>query len=401
MPVHPTSCVVVSDSSADDSRGSGVGPHVRRALCPTGTDTPSRAGLVPDGDTEASVVPTPGAAAVGPPLVSIIIITYNDRRHVGEAISSALAQTYSNCEVIVVDDGSTDGTDAFVGERYGRLVRYLRKQNGGMGSARAAGLELASGVYVQMFDSDDVFLPHKIERQVRYLQGRPDLAFVYGRSLCFYDDDPSKTWEHPDNARARSGNLFDEIICRGNFVNVAQPLFRRAWLDRVGGWDPAARASDDYDMMVRLAYAGAVCDFVDEPVFMYRKRRGGDVSGAAETWRWPESRYRGVIYLLRKLHGQMRRDSRSELRLVECSLGHLEFGLGRALAAAGDRRGATAAMVRGLWLNRERGAKKAVLLCLTCILPLPLVERLHRVRLWLRNGFGNRTGPRHTSGFLR
>jgi len=307
------------------------------------------------------------------PLVSIIIITYQDRQHVGEAIDSALAQTYSNCEIIVVDDGSTDGADQFIAKHYGKRVRYHWKKNGGMGSARSAGMELASGEYVQHLDSDDILLPHKIETQFAYLDSHPEIAFVYGRALCFYDSDLSQTWEHPSNARARSGNLFDEILRNGNFVNVIQPLFRRSWLDRIGGWDPNAKASDDYEIMVRLAYAGALGHFLDgEPVFLYRNRRRLP-DPSFEAWRSQKSLISGELYILKKLSRAMVRDSSPGIELVQRRIGELQFLLGKQLFLEGDRMGALSSMSLGLRFNRGRLMHKLLWLA---VASCPLGPRL-------------------------
>jgi glycosyltransferase involved in cell wall biosynthesis len=320
------------------------------------------------------------ASSAGAPLVSVIIITYQDREHVGEAIDSALAQSYPNYEIIVVDDGSTDGTGEFIVEHYGNRVRYHWKQNGGMGSARSAGLKVAAGEYVQLLDSDDILMPHKIEMQLAYLDSHPEIAFVYGRALCFYDSDLSQTWEHPANARASSGNLFDEILRNGNFVNVIQPLFRRSWLDRIGGWDPNAKASDDYDIMVRLAYAGAVGHFLDgKPVFLYRNRRQPP-DPSFEEWRSQKNLTSGELYILQKLRRAMVRDSRAGIELVQRRIGELQFVLGRLRFLEGDRVGALCSISRGLWFNRERLMYKLLWLAVTsCPLGPSLLSLKHRL----------------------
>ena len=319
-------------------------------------------------------------------LVTIIIITRNDKAHVGDAINSALAQTYPACEIIVVDDGSEDGTAQYVRDRYADRVSYLNRQNGGMGAARRTGLDHANGEFIQHLDSDDLLLPHKIASQVAYLVDHPELAFVYGRTLCFYDSDLSITWEHDANRLARSGNLLAPILQVGNFVNVCQPLFRRAWLDRVGGWDRFARASDDYEMMVRLAYSGAVGHFLDgAPVFLYRHRRDQDI--ACCEWRSSENLLRGEIYILEKLKAAMTRDTRDEPALVDERLGLAQFQLGRSLYFQGHRRLARRFMFEGLLRNRSQFFSKALLLGASILFPGPLLRQsVHSLRSSLYNG---------------
>ncbi len=115
------------------------------------------------------------------PLVSIIIPTYNDRSAVTEAVDCSLNQTYVNREVIVVDDGSTDGTDRLLREEYKDRIIFVRQANKGPGAARNTGVRRASGKYLQFLDADDLLDPEKIEIQVRLLEG------ISGRALSYCD----------------------------------------------------------------------------------------------------------------------------------------------------------------------------------------------------------------------
>jgi glycosyltransferase involved in cell wall biosynthesis len=310
------------------------------------------------------------------------VITYNDRQHVAQAIESALAQSYPHREVIVVDDGSTDGTREYVDARFGDSIRYIYKPNGGMGSARAAGIRAARGRYIQHLDSDDLLLPDKIASQVAYLEAHPETAFVYGRSICFYDDDLSVQWEHHANVRAQSGNLFEAIVAGGNFVIIAQPLFRASWIERVGGWDAQARVADDYDIMVRLAYAGAVAHFLDEPVYLYRMRRVPFDSDLANPYQWRsiEVLARGEIYILGKLAACMVRDGRPGLATIRKRIGAAEFSLGWGLFRSGKRWESCAYILKGLRSNRERWPYKVMVLVGAALLP---GQRLLRLKRWL------------------
>jgi glycosyltransferase involved in cell wall biosynthesis len=284
--------------------------------------------------------------------------------------------------VIVVDDGSNDGTQAEVEARFGDSIRYICKPNGGMGSARAAGIRAARGQYIQHLDSDDLLLPDKIASQVAYLEAHPESAFVYGRSLCFYDDDLSMQWEHHANARAQSGNLFDVIVAGGNFVNVIQPLFRASWIERVGGWDAAAQVADDYDIMVRLAYAGAVGHFLDRPVFLYRQRRvpfDADLHNPAQ-WRSIEMLARGEISILGKLATRLVRDGRPGLASIQKRIGAAEFSLGWGLFRSGKRWESCRYILRGLRSNRERWPYKVIVLTAAAFLP---GQQLLRLKRWL------------------
>src|SRR5688572_5767710 len=108
-----------------------------------------------------------------PPLVSVVIPTYNYGHLVAEAVDSALAQTYPAVEVLVVDDGSTDDTwDRLA--RYGDRIRCVRQANAGLSAARNTGIRAAHGEYVALLDSDDAFHPRKLDLQMRYLTSRPE-----------------------------------------------------------------------------------------------------------------------------------------------------------------------------------------------------------------------------------
>ena len=313
------------------------------------------------------------------PLVSIIVITFNDLAHVLDAIDSALAQSHEPCEVIVVDDGSTDGTQAAIAQRYGARVLYIARVNGGMGAARARGLEAARGKYIQHVDSDDLLLPDKVAHQAAHLENHGELAFAYGRTLCFLDD-PGQVWEHHANARAHSGNFLDEIIARGNFVNVIQPLFVREWIDRVGGWDANARVADDYDIMMRLAYNGALGAFIDEPVFLYRQRAApfdADLENPA-TWRSIETLARGEIYILRKLEAWLHRDGRPGVDAVRRRIGEAQFSLGWGLFRDGRRWEAARSIFHGLCSNRDRWPHKLLVLIAALLLPGGRLLRVKR-----------------------
>lgn len=103
-------------------------------------------------------------------LVSTVIPTYNRREELTRAIDSALAQTYGNQEVLVVDDGSTDGTAQMLAQRYSDRVRCICRPNGGVSSARNQGMREARGEFIALLDSDDEWLPMKLEKQMALLQ---------------------------------------------------------------------------------------------------------------------------------------------------------------------------------------------------------------------------------------
>jgi glycosyltransferase involved in cell wall biosynthesis len=126
------------------------------------------------------------------PLVSTIIIFLNEERFIQEAIRSVFAQTYENWELLLVDDGSTDGSTQIAlsyAEQYSEKVRYLEHpghQNRGMSASRNLGIEHAKGEYIALMDSDDVWLAHKLEQQVPILESYPEAGMLYGNTQYWY-----------------------------------------------------------------------------------------------------------------------------------------------------------------------------------------------------------------------
>ena len=204
------------------------------------------------------------------PLVSIIIITFNDEKYIKESLESAINQTYKNLEIIVVDDGSVDNTKDVIKD-YLHKINYVFQKNGGMGSARALGFNLAKGKYVQFLDSDDILPIDKVEWQTKILENNKEISFVYGSTKCFYDKkNLDEAWYHPNYKFSKSGNLLEDIITYGNFVNIGQPLFKRKIILNAGGLDSDIEGSDDQDLMIRMAINGAYSKFVDKVSYYYR-----------------------------------------------------------------------------------------------------------------------------------
>jgi glycosyltransferase involved in cell wall biosynthesis len=307
------------------------------------------------------------------PLVSIIIITYNDRKYICQAIDSALDQTYSNCEVIIVDDGSTDGTDQLINNKYSNTVKYLWKENGGMGSARYAGLQISSGKYIQHLDSDDILLPDKIRDQVELLERNPEIAFVYGRTQCFYDDELLETWDHPSTLYHVSGNLLNEILKNGNNINIGQTLTRKSWIDRIGKWDLSVKGCDDQDIMIRLAYAGASCIYLNEPVYMYRHTRSLLNPNNMVSRHNLIERGEGEIFVWQKLMNVMLEDNHPDLDLVKSILGEKHFNFGKILLDNALRKRALHHIYMGIRLNNSRFVFKFMFLVYGCLLPEKLL----------------------------
>ncbi|MFP5236385.1 MAG: glycosyltransferase family 2 protein [Acidobacteriota bacterium] len=204
-----------------------------------------------------------------PPLVSIVIPSFNSGRFLSDAVRSAFVQTYPDIECLVVDDGSTDDTTAVLvklKERYPRL-KILRKTNGGPSSARNLGLKSCSGGMVSFLDADDVLLPDKIERQVHFLQEHPGVGLVYGDYLLARED------LHPIalfSAEMPRGLAPLEALCYRNWFNPVVTLVRREVVEQVGQFDEDIAVGEDWDYWIRCAKVARLA-YLPGPVALYRQ----------------------------------------------------------------------------------------------------------------------------------
>ena len=179
------------------------------------------------------------------PLVSVMIGAYNAEPYVAEAIESVFAQTYRPLELIVVDDGSTDGTAAVV-QSYGDRVTYAFQENGGNGSARNHAVRLAAGELFAFLDADDRFVPDKLERQWDALQADPDLSIVFGHVQEFVS--PELTPEQTASVRPPAPAPMP-------WTAPNLMLLRRTDFDKVGPFSETLRVGVTVDWYARAMEA--------------------------------------------------------------------------------------------------------------------------------------------------
>jgi glycosyltransferase involved in cell wall biosynthesis len=200
-------------------------------------------------------------------LVSVIIPNYNYAHYLGEAIESVLAQTYPSIEIIVVDDGSSDGSMSVL-EPYDDKITLIRQQNQGVSAARNNGAAAGRGQYVAFLDADDVWLPLKVEKQVeRFLSGNgPGLVHV---GLVEIDARGAPMDERLDGLE---GNVVDELLLfeRGVILGGGSGIIvTREIFDKVGGFDEDLSTSADWDFFVRVCQICSAA-FVPEVLLKYR-----------------------------------------------------------------------------------------------------------------------------------
>ena len=193
------------------------------------------------------------------PLVSILIPCFNNARYVGEAIDSALRQTYPNIEVIVINDGSTDGSEKVLAS-YGDRITWKSIKNSGACAARNEALRMSRGEFIQFLDSDDLLFPEKVERQLPLLvEGKADLVFCKG--TIFGDGKP----ERPKKSPVISPNGKDAFVYTlRQGLSTPAPLHRRSTLEQVDGFRTGLPCAQEYDLHVRLAASGVRIKLIDE-----------------------------------------------------------------------------------------------------------------------------------------
>jgi len=204
------------------------------------------------------------------PLVSVIIPNYNYGRFLEESIGSALNQTYPNVEVIVVDDGSTDDS-VDVANSFNDRIRFISQENAGVSAARNRGIAESRGEVIAFLDSDDVWLPEKLEKQMRILEKDPDVGLVH----CGYievDSDGKPGQIHVDGM---SGQVAIELLRYRRPVILgggSAAIVRRSIFDRIGGFDPNVSPAEDWEFYYRCARICKV-GFVAEILMKYREHQ--------------------------------------------------------------------------------------------------------------------------------
>ncbi len=225
------------------------------------------------------------------PRVSVIIPAYDRKAMLCEAVDSVLAQNYRDFELIVVDDGSSDGTADEVAAHYGARVRLLRQWNRGVASARNMGVRRCDGEYVAFLDSDDLWLPKKLATQVNFMQADPRRRICQTEEIWIRNGirvNPKTKHRKP------SGNIFRASLelC---LVSPSAVLMTRTLFEEVGGFDETFPVCEDYDLWLRIARDHDV-GLAPEPLVL--KRGGHPDQLSRSTWGFDRFRTRALKKLL-------------------------------------------------------------------------------------------------------
>lgn len=215
-------------------------------------------------------------------LVSVIIPTYNREHVITRAVDSVLAQTFQDFELLIVDDGSRDGTHERL-TAYGNRITYLYQENHGVSHARNTGIRASAGEFVAFLDSDDVWMPDKLEHQIAAMMSQPDIPLCHTEEIWIRNGvrvNPGK--KH----RKHGGYIFPYCLplC---VVSPSSIVLRRWVFDRIGLFDETLPACEDYDLWLRIAPRYNVL-FLEEPLLM---KYGGHADQLSRKY-WGIDRFR-------------------------------------------------------------------------------------------------------------
>jgi len=251
------------------------------------------------------------------PKVSIVIPVYNGANYLAEAIQSALAQTYENTEILVINDGSTDGgATEQIARGFGERIRYVSKPNGGVATALNRGIEEMTGDYFSWLSHDDLYVPSKLAVQVGELVQIPDpgRCVLYGDYAVFTGSPEAAVTTALPHVEPKG---FRHFITTENVLHGCTLLVPRQAFKEHGGFDPALRTTQDYDLWFRM---GTTFRFVHQPIVLVKARSHAD---------------QGTVQL-------------SALVLDECNA--LLTGFVERLSEAEVRHGTTASLAEGYFL---------------------------------------------------
>lgn len=218
------------------------------------------------------------------PKVSVIIPCYNREQFIAETVNSVIAQTWPNIELIVVDDGCSDGSRKVL-ESFGQRLTILEhpgRTNRGQSAAINLGMSHSTGDYLAILDSDDLYTIDKIEKQVFFLEKNPDVGLVYAN--CMYIDANGNDLYEMYYSAHKPPNGSERVLEDCCFNVPSNSLFRRSVFEKVGFFDETLRSAQDHDYAIRIAEVTRI-GYIDKCLWSYR-RHGGSISNTRTLERW-------------------------------------------------------------------------------------------------------------------
>lgn len=279
------------------------------------------------------------------PLVSVVIPTYDRLALLRDAVESVRAQTFADWELVVVDDGSTDGTLEYLDAlaRVDARIHPLALPHSGTATTvRTAGVTASRGEWIAFLDSDDLWLPRKLEVQLREMQGHPESGWSY-TAYQHVDALGNEIPGRPPRATPpQSGWVLEGLVTFGIAAAIPTLLVRRSLFDAIGGFDQGLLLRSDYDLALRLALASESVG-VSDTLVIVRDHPARTTSSYSQLGQLEENEAAFRKALATAPTARIRR-----LCAAQCAAQHA--AIARILAHAGDQPAAWRALGRGVWV---------------------------------------------------
>lgn len=270
---------------------------------------------------------------LGRSMVSVIIPSYNRIKYIEDAIASIEEQSYRDYEIIVVDDGSTDGSFELLEgfSKSGRISLYshANNQNRGQSASINLGIMHATGSFVAVLDSDDYFAPDKLARQVSFLEKNHNVGMVYGQGHAV-DANGTFLFKVPDDSHTESSDP-NNLLLDCYLALPGGSLIRRSVFEKVGMFEESFRAGQDHDMALRIMEEFKVA-FLPEVAFFYRKH-GESISANGLETRWRTGM--DILERAKKRYPYRKRTIRKRKAVINYRLGQVYLKCGQVRRSIG------------------------------------------------------------------
>jgi glycosyltransferase involved in cell wall biosynthesis len=210
------------------------------------------------------------------PLVSVIIPVYNGEKYLSDTIESVITQTEKNWEIISINDGSTDHSQAILEEyalKYPDRFRVISVKNGGVSRARNTGVSEARGTYIAFLDQDDLWMPRKLQLQTEQFRSDKDLGVSYtNESIIDHTGSIVQEKVITFDKKIHRGFVFEHLVFE-NFIPISSVIIRKDLFIEIGGFNPRYFLAEDYDLLLKATIISPV-NYIDEPLLLYREHGG-------------------------------------------------------------------------------------------------------------------------------
>jgi glycosyltransferase involved in cell wall biosynthesis len=213
--------------------------------------------------------------------VSIILPVYNGEKYLSETIDSIIEQTFADWEIVAVNDGSTDNSHSILQQyksNLGSKIKIIDQENSGVSVARNVAIDNSESEYLAFIDADDMWLPEKLEKQIKILDNNPDVALVYSDLLDLIENKTTRR-KQILKRKLQRGYIFEPLFYF-NFIALSSVVLRKEMIEKYGNFDSDYKIIQDYDLFLRIAEKNVI-DYVDESLLIYRIHEN-NISGNME-----------------------------------------------------------------------------------------------------------------------